>query len=175
MGDPARYDTGNLKTNQLPFTQERVSHIDVKSPLNRRIDQMIADSTNIDKLRADSNPKLTFKGKVLSGKNMNETRGMESMIFKNQPDQSYENTADKWLVTTGSVIEKSQRPLHVMPETNRSVINHQPIGSAAPTRPIKRGLVKSFQLLTRGNLSRERRASLCMTPKLDNAAPYHRY
>lgn len=132
MGDPARYDTGILKTNQLPFTQERISHIDVKDPLNRRIDQMIADNTNIDKLRADSNPRLTYKGKVLSGKNMNESRGLQGEVFKHSVDQSYENEADKWLVTTGAVIEKSQRPLHVMPDTNRSVINHQPVGSAAP-------------------------------------------
>jgi hypothetical protein len=132
MGDPARYDTGILKTNQLPFSQERISHIDVKDPVNRSIDQLIADSTNVDKLRAESNPKLTYKGKVLSGKNMNETRGLEGEVFKHTVDQSYENDADKWLVTTGAVIEKSQRPLHVMPETNRSVINHQPVGSAAP-------------------------------------------
>ena len=132
MGDPARYDAGILKTNQLPFTQERVAHIDVKDPINRSIDQMIADSTNVDKLRAESNPKLTYKGKVLSGKNMNEARGLEGEVFKHNVDQSYENTSDKWLVTTGAVIEKSQRPLHVMPDTNRSVINHQPIGSAAP-------------------------------------------
>ena len=132
MGDQARYDTGIMKQNQLPFTQERVAHIDVKDPLNRSIDQLIANSTSVDKLRADSNPKLTFKGKILSGKNMNESRGMESHVSKNQIDTSYENSSDKWLVTTGAVIEKSQRPLHVMPETNRSVINHQPVGSAAP-------------------------------------------
>ena len=132
MGDPARYDAGNIKTNQLPFTQERVSHIDVKDPFNRKIDQMIANSTNIDKLRTETNPKLTYKGKVLSGKNMNETRGLQGIINKNLIDTSYENTSDKWLVTTGAVTEKTQRPLHVMPETNRSVINHQPIGNAAP-------------------------------------------
>jgi len=132
MGDPTRYDTGILKTNQLPFTQERQAHIDVKDPLNRSIDQLIANSTNVDKLRGGSNPKLTFKGKVLSGKNMNESRGQQGEVFKHQVDQSYENSADKWLVTTGAVIEKSQRPLHVMPDTNRSVINHQPTGSAAP-------------------------------------------
>ena len=65
---------------------------------------------------------------------MNEARGLEGEVFKHNVDQSYENTSDKWLVTTGAVIEKSQliRPLHVMPDTNRSVINHQPIGSAAP-------------------------------------------
>jgi len=38
MGDPSRYDTGILKTNQLSFEQERVAHIDVKDTLNSSID-----------------------------------------------------------------------------------------------------------------------------------------
>jgi hypothetical protein len=145
MGDTARYDSGILKTNQLPFTQERVSQIDVKGDVNRNIGEMIASSTNIDKLRGESNPKLTFKGKVLSGKNMNESRGEEGAVYKNKPDTFFENDADKWMVTTGAVIEKTQRPLQVMPETNRSVINHQPVGAAAPTLyegPEKRGNVR---------------------------------
>jgi hypothetical protein len=132
MGDPARYDTGILKTNQLPFTQERIQSIDVKDPINRDIDKLIAESSSVDRLRTETNPKLTYKSKVLSGKNMNETRGLHGEVFKHQVDQTYENSADKWLVTTGAIIEKSQRPLHVMPETNRSVINHQPMGGPAP-------------------------------------------
>jgi len=133
MGDPARYDTGILKTSQLPFTQERVSQIDSKSDLNQEIARMIADKTNIDNLRAESNPKLTHKGKILSGKSMNEARGKEGKVFQHNPDTFYENTADKWLVTTGAVTEKTQRPAQILPETNRSVINHQPLGAAAPT------------------------------------------
>jgi hypothetical protein len=132
IGDPNRYDTGILKTNQLPFTQERVAHIDVKDPINQSINQLIANSTNIDKLRSESNPKLTYKGKVLPGKNINESRGINGEVFKHKVDPTYENDADKWLVTNGAFLEKTQRPLHVVPETNRSVINHQPIGSAAP-------------------------------------------
>ena len=34
MGDPGRYDSGILKTSQLPFTQERVSQIDSKMDSN---------------------------------------------------------------------------------------------------------------------------------------------
>ena len=70
MGDPARYDTGILKTNQLPFTQERIQSIDVKDPINRDIDKLIAESSSVDRLRTETNPKLTYKSKVLSGKNM---------------------------------------------------------------------------------------------------------
>tara|TARA_Y100000817_G_scaffold314452_1_gene313336 strand:+ start:1710 stop:3497 length:1788 start_codon:yes stop_codon:yes gene_type:complete len=132
MGDPGRYDSGILKTSQLPFTQERVSHIDTKSDMNQEIARMIAEKTNIDNLRAESNPKLTHKGKILSGKNLTESRGKQGKMFQYNPDTYYENTADKWLVTTGAQIEKTQRPAQIIPETNRSVINHQPIGSAAP-------------------------------------------
>tara|TARA_B100000686_G_C16794030_1_gene980919 strand:- start:1908 stop:3695 length:1788 start_codon:yes stop_codon:yes gene_type:complete len=132
MGDPGRYDSGILKTNQLPFTQERVSQIDTKSDLNQEISRMVAEKANIDNLRVESNPKLTYKGKVLSGKNLTEARGKQGKMFQYNPDTYYENTEDKWLVTTGAHIEKTQRPAQVMPDTNRSVINHQPIGSAAP-------------------------------------------
>ncbi len=133
MGDPARYQTGNLRTNQLPFTQERVQHIDTKSDMNQDIGRIIASKTNVDMLRAESNPKLTHKGKIISGKNLTESRGQEGKFFQHSPDRFYENPSDKWLVTTGAVTEKTQRPLHVMPDTNRSVINHQPLGAAAPT------------------------------------------
>ena len=75
-----------LRTNELPFTQERIQHIDVKSDFNREIDQMIAEKTNIDVLRAESNPKLTFKGKVLAGKNINESRGKQGVVFQHHPD-----------------------------------------------------------------------------------------
>ena len=132
MGDPTRYDAGILKTNQLPFTQDKVSHIDMKGDLNQDIAREIAEKTNIDTLRAASNPKLTYKGKVISGKSLTESRGKEGKFFQHNPDKFFENKPDRWLVTTGSKIEKTQRPIQMIPETNRSVINHQPIGSAAP-------------------------------------------
>lgn len=132
MGDPTRYDAGILKTNQLPFTQEKISHIDVKGDLNQDIARTIAEKTNINNLRTESNPKLTYKGKIISGKNLTESRGKQGKFFQHNPDTFFENKADRWLVTTGATIEKTQRPTHIIPETNRSVINHQPIGSAAP-------------------------------------------
>ena len=145
IGDKSRYDTGILKTDQLPFTQERVSHIDTKSDFNQDISRIIADKSNIDNLRAENNPKLTHKGKIISGKNMTDKRGQEGEFFQYNPNKFFENTADKWLVTNGAFLEKSQRPIEVIPETNRSVINHQPIGSAAPTSyegPEKRSSVR---------------------------------
>ena len=137
MGDKKRYDSGLLRTNELPFTQERIQHIDVKSDFNREIDQMIAEKTNIDVLRSESNPKLTFKGKVLAGKNINESRGKQGVVFQHNPDKFYENNPDKWFVTNGAYLERAVRPGHIIPETNRQFLNRQPIGGAAPA--IKEG------------------------------------
>ena len=132
MGDPDRYNAGLLRTNELPFTQERVQHIDVKGEFNSEIGSMIANTMNIDKLRNISNPKLTYKGKVLAGKNINETRGLEGEIFKHDPDTFYENSPDRYFTTTGAHLEKTGRPEQILKGTNRSVLNNQPIGNASP-------------------------------------------
>tara|TARA_B100000686_G_C16765304_1_gene961363 strand:+ start:132 stop:1919 length:1788 start_codon:yes stop_codon:yes gene_type:complete len=132
IGDKKRYDSGLLKTNELPFTQERVAHIDQKSDFNREINQMIAEKTNVDLLRSQTNPKLTFKAKVLSGKNMTESRGKEGLVFQHNPDKFYQNDPDKWFVTNGAFLEKSLRPEQILPDTNRRCLNTQPIGAAAP-------------------------------------------
>ena len=132
MGDKKRYEEGMYKTNELPFTQERVSHIDTKGDLNREIGMMIAEKTNVDLLRGESNPKLTYKSKILSGKNLTESRGKEGLIYKHTPEQVYDNNPDKWLVTTGAYLEKSGRPEQILPNTNRQCLNHQPLGHAAP-------------------------------------------
>ncbi len=133
MGDQTRYDSGNMKTNQLPFTQERVSHIDTKGELNREIGKIIADKANIDNLRTENNPKLSYKGKLISGKNINETRGKMGEFEHRNPDKFYESDQSKWFTTTGAYLEKSQRPQEIIPATNRASLNNQPIGNVAPS------------------------------------------
>jgi hypothetical protein len=149
IGDKARYEEGLLKTNELPFTQQRVSHIDTKGDYNREIATMIAEKTNVDLLRGENNPKLTFKGKVLSGKNIAESRGKEGLFFQHNPDKFYKNDPDKWLVTNGAYLEKSERPEEIMPETNRQCLNKQPMGSAGPAiyeaHQLKQGVRKPMK------------------------------
>jgi hypothetical protein len=133
MGDPSRYNSPMNRSNELPFTQQRVQHIDSKSGLNSEIGKMIADSTNIDKLRAISNPKLSYKAKVLSGKEVNDQRGLEGKLFKHDPDTFYENTPERYFVTNGAYLEKSGRPKELLKGTNRAILNKQPIGNASPS------------------------------------------
>ena len=39
---------------------------------------------------------------------------------------------DKWFVTNGAYLEKSQRPTQMLPDANRMVYNDPIIGSASP-------------------------------------------
>ena len=131
IGDQSRYEAGLRRTNELPFAQERVSPIDVKSDFNREIDQMIAQKNGIDNLRTANNPKLNYEGKILSGKGI-EHRGKEGQVFQHHPDKFYSNDPDKWFVTNGAFLAKSERPTQVMPDTYRRHFNKQELGPAAP-------------------------------------------
>lgn len=122
-----RYDSGMYRTSELPFEQERVAHIDRNSDVNRDVGDIYAQRNGIDNLRALSNPKLTFEGKVIAGKGVDE-RGVEGQVFKNLPNQDYEQNADQWLVTTGSTTSAQIRPAQILPETNRQYLNRQEIG-----------------------------------------------
>ena len=122
-----RYDSGMYRTSELPFEQERVAHIDRNSDINRDVGDIYAQRNGIDNLRALSNPKLTFEGKVIAGKGIDE-RGVEGQVFKNLPNQDYEQNANQWLVTTGSTTSAQIRPAQILPETNRQYLNRQEIG-----------------------------------------------
>ena len=123
-----RYDPGMYKTNELPFEQERISHIDQKSSINRDIGDIFAQKNSIDNLRALSNPKLTFEGKIIAGKGIDE-RGIQGQVFKNLPDKDYEQDPDQWLVTTGAIDAAKIRPAEILPETNRQYLNRQDLGT----------------------------------------------
>ena len=122
-----RYDPGMYRTSELPFEQERVAHIDRNSDVNRDVGDIYAQRNGIDNLRALSNPKLTFEGKVIAGKGIDE-RGVEGQVFKNLPNKDYEQNAGQWLVTTGSTTSAQIRPAQILPETNRQYLNRQEIG-----------------------------------------------
>jgi hypothetical protein len=125
--DQSRYDPGMYRTSELPFEQERIAHIDNRSSVNRDVGDIYAQRNDIDNLRSLSNPKLTFEGKVIAGKGIDE-RGVEGQVFKNLPDKYYEQTANQWLVTSGSTTSALIRPGQILPETNRQYLNRQDIG-----------------------------------------------
>ena len=129
--DQSRYDNGFLRTNELPFEQERIAPIDSMSNFNREIGQTIADRRNIDNLRTLSNQKSSYEGRVNAGKGFDH-RGKEGEVYKHSPETFYKNNPDKWFVTNGAFLAKSERPEQIIPDTNRQFFNKGEFGPAAP-------------------------------------------
>ena len=83
--DTSRYVGSMERRNELPFEQERVSHIDQKSEINRDIDLAYAQRNSVDAIRTLNNLKESYGGKVLSGKGIDH-RGLEGEVFQHKPD-----------------------------------------------------------------------------------------
>ena len=129
--DQDRYIPGMYKTDELPFEQEKVSHISQRSGVNRDIGEIYAQRNSVDNMRTLSNQKVSFGTKVLAGKGIDE-RGKEGQVFKHLPDRDYEQNPDQWLVTTGAIDAAELRPAQIIPDTNRQFLNRQEMGPAAP-------------------------------------------
>jgi len=129
--DQDRYIPGMYKTDERPFEQERVPHIDQKSDINRDVGNIYAQRNSVDNIRALSNQKVSFGSRVISGKGIDE-RGNEGQVFKHLPDSDYEQTPNQWLVTNGAIKSNAIRPAQVIPDTNRQFLNRQEMGPAAP-------------------------------------------
>ena len=130
--DQSRYDNGTLRNNELPFAQERVAPIDSMSNFNREIGSIIAGKRNINNIRTIDNPKLSYDGRIISGKGFDH-RGKEGEVYKYSPETFYDNDPDKWLITNGAYLAKSTRPEQMIKDTNRTYFNKGEFGPAAPT------------------------------------------
>jgi hypothetical protein len=86
---------------------------------------------NVDELRVKNNPKITYGGVVLGGKNPVTNRGIMGNMEKHRPDTYYINTPERYFTTTG--IEKAQtaRSTQVLPESNRITTTQSYYGSGA--------------------------------------------
>ena len=60
---------------------------------------------SVDQLRTLNNPKLSYKGKILAGKNISQ-RGKIGKTFKHRPDTFYINSSDRFLTTTGAHLKE---------------------------------------------------------------------
>ena len=163
--DQSRYVGGMERRNELPFEQERVVHIDVKSDINRDIDLTYAQRNSVDALRTLTNQKQSFGGKVLGGKGIDH-RGEEGEVFQHRPDADYINTADRWLVTTGAIEAPMIQPENIVKPTNRAVYNEGKLGPAgavnfnpSESRPkVKRSTNQQLTVDTNRNANLESRA-----------------
>ena len=77
--DQSRYIEGNFRTNELPFEQERVQHIDVKSDVNRDVDLLYAHRNSTDNIRTLNN--ITTNAKNIL-KSLKDEIGNEVTVTK---------------------------------------------------------------------------------------------
>jgi len=131
MADQNRYIPGQHRTGELPFEQERIQPIDVKSELNREIDLAIAKTRSIDTLRTLTNQKHTYEGRVIEGEHINR-RGIQATVDKNAPYRDYKNSPERYFTTATDVKASTVRSKEILPFTNRQYLNRTLLGHAAP-------------------------------------------
>jgi len=129
--DQNRYIPGQHRTGELPFEQERIQPIDVKSELNREIDLAIAKTRSIDTLRTLTNQKHTYEGRIIEGEHINR-RGVQAAVDKNAPYRDYKNSPERYFTTATDVKASTTRSKEILPYTNRQFLNRTLLGHAAP-------------------------------------------
>jgi hypothetical protein len=75
---------------------------------------------NVDQLRVANNPKETYGGVVLGGKTSVTNRGIEGKMEKRRPDRYYENSEDRYFVTTGIQKAQTARSKQILTHENRT-------------------------------------------------------
>lgn len=113
-----RHITSQKKTNQLPTNQIRVGpglnqEGYGSKPVNGFHSTYRPPQYNVDDLRTAGNPKLTYHGRVLAGKEQVENRGFIGETFKNKPDTFFVNSENRYFT---SVNPDSAKPKTTRPE-----------------------------------------------------------
>ena len=90
----------------------------------------------VDQLRASTNPKVTYGGQILGAYSGNglansANKAMIGKVEKNRPDRHYENSADRWLTTTGQEKAQTARSAVVLQPENRTTTTREYFGNAA--------------------------------------------
>tara|TARA_B110000211_G_scaffold235008_1_gene308372 strand:+ start:12524 stop:14365 length:1842 start_codon:yes stop_codon:yes gene_type:complete len=73
----------------------------------------------IDELRTSSNPRITYAGRSISGKALNNKPEQQGIVSKITPETAFEQTPAQYLVTTGAHLKEKQRPNIYLKDTNR--------------------------------------------------------
>ena len=132
-----RYVKSNNRNTELPFEQ-----IKVGPGLGKKYDSNptggfhqydindLVRPKNVDELRVLTNPKETYKARVVSGKHIDK-RASQSQVGKYRPDTFYLNTKSRWNKTPGSNLKSKANEKFIMPAVNKRHIKYT--GNAAPT------------------------------------------
>ena len=133
----SRYNVTNIRRNNLPFEQIKVApglglnyNDDGYGNFHQYEINDLIRPKNVDQLRAESNPKITYKGRIVSGKKIDKRSKIGE--FKHyRPDKFYHNNPDRYFKTTGDVIKAKVRE-NVFAKKTQKEIQKEYIGAAGP-------------------------------------------
>ena len=134
-----RFQTSRIRNNEAPIEQVRVG-----PGLNKGFTWKPSGGfqqantrdyslpKTVDQLRVRTNPKVTFKGRVVSGQHI-ALPGKIGTVQKNLPDTFYIQQPDRYMTTTGQTIAQTEYPEYIVKHTNRKETElKKRVGSAAP-------------------------------------------
>ena len=121
----SRMKKSKYKKHILPFEQFQVGpgindgyNHKPKGGFHNPDHQEIMRPKTVDELRAKSNPKLTFKGRIISGKSNIDKRVKQGQVDKNRPETAFEHGEKRWNKTT-QLLKNSNRLNFEAKYTNR--------------------------------------------------------
>lgn len=85
---------------------------------------------SVDELRVATNPKVSYGGVFLTGKNPVSNRGMIGSVEKNRPDTYWINSPDRYFTTTGQEKGQTARPIEILHPENRTTTTREYFGNA---------------------------------------------
>lgn len=83
----------------------------------------------VDELRAKTNPKVSYEGVILGGKDRVTNLGIMGKMEKHLPETYYVNTPERYFTTTGVEKGPTVRSQHVMPSENRETTTREYFGT----------------------------------------------
>ena len=92
--------------------------------------QIYAMPKNVDELRTANNPKTSYRGVIIHGKNPVVNRGKIGKINKDRPNTYYVNSPARYNVTTGAYVKERGRPSQIIKETRSANTSKSYTGSA---------------------------------------------
>ena len=121
-----RYNESKIRDNELPFEQIKVGPgigQDYGTEGTGGFQQLdlneIMRPKNVDELRTADNPKLTYKGRTITGSRYVKNRGKQSEVFKNRPETFYKNSPERYLKTMGDLVKPKADEHFIVNRTNR--------------------------------------------------------
>ena len=105
---------------------------------------------NIDELRPLSDPKMSFGGRIITGKHVTDKPSNIGNVNKYRPTREFEHGHDRLFTSVGVEVKPKSNPTIVLKETNRKD-THSSYGGAAHSEIKKHRAGENFKKSTKHN------------------------